>query len=70
MQTRVFGDKAFNAIGYGGMSFSIAYGSVATGEERLKVDFMSHIGLRYLIPFSIAGSGYRLRIQGYHLEHR
>jgi hypothetical protein len=41
-----FGDKASNAIGYGGMSFSIAYGSVATGEEQLKVDITFHIGLR------------------------
>ena len=36
-QTRVFGDKTFNAIGYGGMGLSIAYGSVGTDEERLKV---------------------------------
>jgi len=36
-QTRVLGDKTFNAIGYGGMGLSIAYGSVGTDEERLKV---------------------------------
>jgi len=36
-QTRTFGDKTFNAIGYGGMGLSIAYGSVGTDEERLKV---------------------------------
>ena len=36
-QTRSFGDKTFNAIGYGGMGLSIAYGTVGTDEERLKV---------------------------------
>jgi len=36
-QTRTLGDKTFNAIGYGGMGLSIAYGSVGTDEERLKV---------------------------------
>ena len=36
-QTRVFGNKTFNAIGYGGMGLSMAYGSVGTDEERLKV---------------------------------
>ena len=36
-QTRSFGDKTFNAIGYGGMGLSIAYGAVGTDEERLKV---------------------------------
>lgn len=36
-QTRTFGGKTFNAIGYGGMGLSIAYGSVGTDEERLKV---------------------------------
>ncbi|KAF9644449.1 Aldo/keto reductase [Thelephora ganbajun] len=36
-QTRVFGDKSFNAIGYGGMGLSVIYGSVGTDEERLKV---------------------------------
>jgi len=36
-QTRVFGDKTSNAIGYGGMGLSIGYGSVGTEEERLKV---------------------------------
>ena len=38
-QTRVFGDKTFNAVGYGGMGLSAAYGSVGTDEERLKVLF-------------------------------
>jgi len=36
-QTRVFGDKTFNAIGYGCMGLSTAYGSVGTDEERLKI---------------------------------
>ena len=36
-QTRVFGDRTFNAIGYGGMGLSMAYGSVGTDEERFKV---------------------------------
>ena len=36
-QTRSFGDRTFNAIGYGTMGLSIAYGSVGTDEERLKV---------------------------------
>ena len=36
-QTRSLGEKTFNAIGYGGMGLSIAYGSVGTDEERLKV---------------------------------
>jgi len=36
-QTRTFGDKTFNAIGYGGMGLSMAYGSVGTDEERLKI---------------------------------
>ncbi|KAF9641937.1 Aldo/keto reductase [Thelephora ganbajun] len=36
-QTRAFGDKSFNTIGYGGMGLSITYGSVGTDEERLKV---------------------------------
>ena len=36
-QTRTFGGKTFNAIGYGGMGLSIAYGPAGTDEERLKV---------------------------------
>ena len=36
-QTRIFGDRTFNAVGYGGMGLSTAYGSVGTDEERLKV---------------------------------
>lgn len=37
-QTRSFGDKTFNAIGYGCMGLSIAYASsVGTDEERLEV---------------------------------
>jgi len=36
-QTRSFGDKTFNAIGYGVMGLSIGYGTVGTDEERLKV---------------------------------
>lgn len=36
-QTRSFGGKTFNAIGYGCMGLSIAYGSVGTDEGRLKV---------------------------------
>lgn len=36
-RTRTFGGKTFNAIGYGGMGLSIAYGSAGTDEERLKV---------------------------------
>lgn len=39
-QTRSLGDKTFNAIGYGGMGLSIAYGSVGTDEERLKVHIL------------------------------
>ena len=42
-QTRTFGDKTFNAIGYGGMGLSIAYGSIGTDEERLKVVFTSSV---------------------------
>jgi len=38
-QTRDFGGKTFNAVGYGGMGLSIAYGTVGTDEERLKVVF-------------------------------
>ena len=36
-QTRIFGNKSFNAIGYGAMGLSIAYGSIGPDEERLKV---------------------------------
>jgi len=36
-KTRSLGGKTFNAIGYGGMGLSIAYGAVGTDEERLKV---------------------------------
>ena len=43
-QTRVFGDKTFNAIGYGGMGLSIGYGSVGPDEERLKVAVISSRG--------------------------
>ena len=61
-QTRVFGDKTFNAIGYGGMGLSIAYGSVGTDEERLKVaDFHVPHGCGRRLTFVCAtGSGRRL----------
>ena len=36
-QTRSFGDRTFNAIGYGCMGLSIAYSTTGTDEERLKV---------------------------------
>ena len=36
-QARVFGDRTFNAIGYGGMGLSFAYGQIGADEERLKV---------------------------------
>lgn len=36
-QIRTLGDRTFNAVGYGGMGLSVAYGSVGTDEERLKV---------------------------------
>ena len=36
-QTRTLCDRTFNAIGYGAMGLSIAYGSVGTDEERLKI---------------------------------
>ena len=39
-QTRVFGGKTVNAIGYGGMGLSVCYGPVGTDEQRLKVDFV------------------------------
>ena len=42
-QTRDFGGKTFNAVGYGGMGLSIAYGTVGTDEERFKVVFTSPI---------------------------
>ena len=62
-QTRVFGDKTFNAIGYGGMGLSIAYGSVGTDEERLKVvtnpTFFT-ITAYFLTPVRAVGSGRRL----------
>ena len=35
-RTQTFGDKTFNAIGYGGMCLSITYGSVGTVEGHLK----------------------------------
>jgi hypothetical protein len=47
-QTRNFRDKTFNAIGYTGMSLSIAYGSVGMGEELLKVDFLFLTESRWL----------------------
>ena len=46
-QVQVFGDKTFNAIGYGGMGLSIAYGAVGTDEDRLKVRY-----LHFLCPCS------------------
>lgn len=40
VRIRVFRDKTFGAIGYGGVRLSIAYGSLGADEERLKVDFV------------------------------
>ena len=68
-QTRVFGDKTFNAIGYGGMGLSIGYGSVGTDEERLKVVVISSRGGGWLTYNFITGSGCCLRVRVYLLGY-
>ena len=71
-QTRSFGDKTFNAIGYGVMGLSIAYGTAGTDEERLKV-VNRHVPDRsgdWLTLVCTTGSGCRLRIRVYLLGHR
>jgi hypothetical protein len=40
VRTRVFRDKTLNAIGYGDIRLSIAYGSLGADGERLKVDIV------------------------------
>ena len=70
-QTRTIGDKTFNAIGYGSMGLSIAYGPVGTDEERLKVHNL-YIFHRYDVLLIFAGAiGYRrrLRVRLYFLGH-
>ena len=69
-QTRVFGDKTFNAIGYGGMGLSSAYGAVGTDEERLKV-VNSHASCsRGLTTARDTGLGCSLRVRMYLLGYR
>ena len=43
-----FGDKTFNAIGYGGMGLSVAHGTVGADEERSKVVFTAPIVASWL----------------------
>jgi len=71
-QTRSFGDKTFNAIGYGCMGLSIAYGSIGTDEERLKVvnPYTLHHFDSRLTLVRITGSGCRLRLRVHLLGHR
>ena len=71
-QTRSFGDKTFNAVGYGVMGLSFAYGTVGTDEERLKVVnryVPDHSG-SWLTLVCTTGSRCRLRIWVYLLGHR
>jgi len=69
-QTRVFGDKTFNAIGYGGMGLSLGYGSVGTDEERLKVAVIFSRDDALLTCNFITGSGCSLRVRVYLLGYR
>ena len=71
-QTRSFGDKTFNAIGYGGMGLSIAYGTAGTDEERLKVAdcCILHRSDSWLTLIRTTGTGCSLRIWVYLLGHR
>jgi len=70
-QTRYFGDETFNAIGYGCAGLSIAYGSIGTDEERLKVVDLYTVHRRdnRLILIRTTGSGCRLRVRVYLLGH-
>lgn len=70
-QTRVLGDKTFNAIGYGGMGLSVGYGSVGTDEERLKVVcVLSFVEQAVKLCVFVVGSGCCLRVRMYILGHR
>ena len=62
VQTRVSGDKTFDAIGYGGMGLPVGYGSVGSDEEFLKVAFLFPIAVTggQLTHVLTAGSGYCL----------
>ena len=70
-QTRVLGDSTFNAIGYGGMGLSVAYGTKGTDEERLKVQNLHSIrhcdGRLNLVR--VKGSGCCLRVRVYLLGY-
>lgn len=70
-QTRTFGDRTFNAIGYGGMGLSLAYGAVGTVEERLKVQDLHFPRLcgSLLTLVCTKGSGCRLRVRVHLLGH-
>lgn len=70
-QTRAFGDRTFNAIGYGGMGLSMAYGAVGTDEERLKVQNLHFLRLwgRWLTFIRTKDFGCCLRIRVYLLGY-
>ena len=69
-QTRSFGDKPFNAVGYSGMGLSKFYGSIGTDEGHLKVaTVMPPPFDGWLTLVRTSGSGCRLQIRMYLLGH-